>query len=101
MVGFIYITSRIIGKNAGAYLGSVIVKADSKIKRYLGLSLLPQSGVAIGLSIAVYTQMKDINNEYALIIKNVVLASVLFFALVGPVLVKYAFWKTKEITENN
>jgi len=97
MVGFVYIVSRIIGKFAGAYLGAKIVKSEDKIKRYLGLTLLPQSGVAIGLSIAAYSHIKDVNIEYALIIKNVVLASVLFFALVGPILVKYAFWKTNEL----
>jgi len=60
--------------------------------------MLPQSGVAIGLSIAAFNAMKVVNIDYADTIKNVVLASVLFFALLGPVLVKVAFSKTGEMT---
>ena len=57
----------------------------------------PQSGVAIGLSIAAYSAFDGVNHEYAVVVKNVILASVLFFALTGPALVKFAFWKTKEV----
>ncbi len=98
VVGLIYIVGRIIGKFFGAYLGSAITKSSDKVKKYLGVSLLPQSGVAIGLSVAAYTELAPLNMEYALVVKNVILASVLFFALTGPVLVKIALFKAKENT---
>lgn len=97
MVGLVYIVARIFGKMSGAYAGAKMVHSSDKVKKYLGLSLLPQSGVAIGLSIAAYSAFDGVNHEYALIVKNVILASVLFFALTGPVLVKMAFIKTKEV----
>lgn len=97
VVGAVYIIGRIIGKIFGAYLGCSIVNSDKTVKKYLGVSLLPQSGVAIGLSVAAFNTMSQYNMEYALIIKNVILASVLFFALTGPVLVKIALIKSGEI----
>lgn len=97
LVGIVYIVSRIVGKMTGAYLGSTITKVDTNVKKYLGFTLLPQSGVAIGLSIAAYNIISPYNLDGALIIKNVILASVLFFALLGPVLVKISLSKAGEI----
>lgn len=97
-VGVVYIIGRGFGKFFGAYLGCWIVKSSDKVKKYLGVSLLPQSGVAIGLSIAAYNELSVINAGNALIIKNVILASVLFFALTGPVLVKIALHRAGEFT---
>lgn len=98
VVGLIYIIGRAFGKFFGAYLGAAITKSSDKVKKYLGVSLLPQSGVAIGLSVASFNAFEGVNMEYALVIKNVILASVLFFALTGPVLVKIALFKAKENT---
>lgn len=98
-VGIVYIVGRILGKMIGAYIGATIVKSTKNVKKYLGVSLLPQSGVAIGLSVAAYNEFIHVNSEFALIIKNVVLASVLFFALIGPVLVKIALIKSGETRE--
>ena len=98
IVGLIYIVGRTIGKFFGAYIGATITKADPKVRKYLGVSLLPQSGVAIGLSVAAYAAFAPLNIEYALVIKNVILASVLFFALTGPVLVKIALFRAGENT---
>lgn len=98
VVSIIYIVGRIIGKFVGAYLGATVTKSSSKVKKYLGIGLLPQSGVAIGLSVASFNAFQGVNMEYALVIKNVILASVLFFALTGPVLVKIALFKAGENT---
>ncbi|XMB85316.1 cation:proton antiporter [Mycoplasmatota bacterium WC44] len=97
IVGIVYVVSRTIGKMAGAYVGAVMVKAGEGVRKYLGVSLLPQSGVAIGLSVSAYSAFDGVNHEYAIVIKNIILASVLVFALTGPVLVKIAFWRTNEI----
>jgi Kef-type K+ transport system membrane component KefB len=99
MVGVVYIVGRIFGKMIGAYIGTTIVKSSSSVKKYLGISLLPQSGVAIGLSVAAYNELSVVAGPEALVIKNVILASVLFFALTGPVLVKIAFGKAGELEE--
>ena len=99
IVGAIYIVGRTFGKFFGAYLGCAMVKSSEKVKKFLGVSLLPQSGVAIGLSVAAYNAMLPVNAGYASVIKNVILASVLFFALTGPVLVKIALFKAGEARE--
>ena len=98
LIGIVYIVGRTIGKIFGSYVGTSITKSSPRVKKYLGIGMLPQSGVAIGLSIAAYNAFSTINIEYANIVKNVVLTSVLFFALIGPVLVKFAFYKSGEMT---
>lgn len=100
IVGIMYIVSRIIGKIGGSYIGTSIVKSSSNIKKYLGITLLPQSGVAIGLSVAAYNEFVVYDVDSASIIRNVILASVLFFALTGPVLVKISLEKANEINTN-
>jgi Kef-type K+ transport system membrane component KefB len=100
IVGLLYIVGRAFGKFVGAYIGCSLVKTSPKVKKFLGISLLPQSGVAIGLSVAAYNELALVNLEYANIVKNVILASVLFFALLGPVLVKIALLSSGEATCN-
>ena len=100
MIGIVYFIGRILGKMIGSYVGCKVCHTSPDVQKYLGLSLLPQSGVAIGLSIAAYTAFASINMEYALAIKNVVLAAVLAFELFGPLLVKLAFKRSNEIRVN-
>lgn len=107
IVGVGYIVGRIIGKYFGSMVGCKVTKSSKTVSKYLGLSLLPQSGVAIGLASAAYIAFEGIgfmvdgeliSNYYADIIKNVTLAAVLVFELFGPFLVKMAFKKSNEIT---
>jgi len=92
-VGVIYLIARSAGKYFGAYLGSVIVKEDKSIRNYLGLALLPQAGVAIG--------MAKISSEalpkYSAQILAVVLCATLFYELVGPGITKFALKKAGDI----
>lgn len=97
LIGITYILSRILGKLLGAYLGSVIAKANRNVKRHLGFALLPQAGVAIGLSVAAYNLISPFDLEGAQVIKNVILASVLIFELSGPLLVKMSLEKSGDI----
>lgn len=97
-VGIVYILGRVVGKMVGAYLGATMVKSGAVVKKYLGLGLLPQSGVAIGLSIATFNEVSTVNYEAAAIIQNVILAAVLAFALTGPLLVKIAYFRAGENT---
>ncbi len=97
-VGAMYVIGRIIGKVAGSYIGCKVCKSSPMVQKYLGLSLLPQSGVAIGLSFAAYIALEGAGfKEYAEVVKNVVLAAVLVFELFGPLLVKMAFKGADEI----
>lgn len=98
IIGLGYIVGRLIGKIFGSYVGCKITKSSPIVSKYLGLSLLPQSGVAIGLATAAYIAFDSVDNHYAVVIKNVTLAAVLCFELFGPLLVKMAFKKAGEIT---
>jgi Kef-type K+ transport system membrane component KefB len=101
VVGILYIVGRGIGKFVGSYIGCSIMKTSTEVRKYLGVSLLPQSGVAIGLSVAAYRVFSPLNLAFAEQIQNVILASVLFFALTGPVLVKIALTASGDIKELN
>lgn len=99
VVGAMYTLARIIGKVGGAWIGASVVQTEPSVKKYLGLSMLPQSGVAIGLALAAHSALENVDADMASSIQNITLASALVFALIGPVLVKIAFQKTNEITE--
>ncbi|MGS0972328.1 MAG: cation:proton antiporter [Candidatus Izemoplasmataceae bacterium] len=98
LIALIYILGRLLGKVGGSFIGANVVNASANVKKYLGFSMLPQSGVAIGLAIAANAALINIDNEMGELIHNITLVSVLFFALVGPVLVKIAFSKAGEIS---
>ncbi len=93
VLGAIYIVVRSIGKYFGAYLGSSLVHASPNIRKYLGITLLPQAGVAIGMAQLVLTQLP----MYGTKIQAVVLCATLIYELVGPVLTKLALTKAGEI----
>ena len=93
VLGLIYIVVRSLGKYFGAYLGAVVVKASPNIRRYLGITLLPQAGVAIGMAQMALATMP----EFGARIQAVVLAATLIYELVGPVATKIALTKAGEI----
>lgn len=94
LIGVIYIVFRVIGKVSGAYLGSVISKAGENVKKYLGWTLIPQAGVAIGLTIVASSVVPQYANE----ITAVVLCATLIYELTGPLITKTTLKKAKEIT---
>jgi len=87
-----YISLRIFGKMFGAYLGARAMKSVDVIKKYLGISLLPQAGVALGMA---YQARTDFPSDGVTIL-IVVLVATLFYALIGPIGVKYALNKSGE-----
>ena len=93
LLGVLYIVVRSFGKYFGAYLGSVVVKASPNIRKYLGITLLPQAGVAIGMAQRVLTQLP----QFGARIQAVVLSATLIYELVGPVATKIALTKAGEI----
>ncbi len=95
VIGIIYIVLRVIGKILGASFGGVISKAEPKVKKYLGWALIPQAGVAIGLSLAA----GNVVPEYAPQIRAIILCGTLIYELIGPVVTKITLKKAGEIQE--
>lgn len=95
VVGVVYIVVRVIGKVFGASLGAVVCKADKNIRKYLGPALVPQAGVAIGLSLAA----SSVVPEHASEIRTVILCGTLIYELVGPVIAKTCLKKAGEIKD--
>lgn len=92
-IGLAYIISRSAGKIAGAAFGSKLMKCDENICKYLGITLLPQAGVALGMSVTVAAEM----GEEGAIIRDIILFSVLIYELVGPILTKIALTRAGDI----
>jgi len=93
LVGVIYIVTRVIGKISGATFGAALCKCEEPVKKYLGFTLIPQAGVAIGLA----TVALNVLPEYGQTIKVVILAGTVIYELVGPVTTKIALTKAGEI----
>ncbi len=94
VIGVGYLLLRSMGKWGGTMLGALCVKADDNIKKYLGLTLLPQAGVAIGMASLVAARFPTLGAQ----VNTIVLAGVLVFELIGPVITKLALTKAGEIT---
>lgn len=92
-VGVIYILMRSFGKYFGAMLGCKIAGTEKTVRKYLGITLLPQAGVAIGMAQLSLTVVP----EYGEQIRAVVLCATLVYELVGPLLTKLALQKAGEI----
>lgn len=100
LVGVIYIISRSAGKYSGAFLSSKLAKSDKNIVKYLGITLLPQAGVALGMSNLVQQNIPNLGAQGALIaeiVVNITLFAVLVYELIGPLLTKIALQKAGEI----
>lgn len=92
-VGVIYILMRSFGKYFGAMLGCKIAGTEKTVRQYLGITLLPQAGVAIGMAQLSLTVVP----EYGEQIRAVVLCATLVYELVGPLLTKLSLQKAGEI----
>ncbi len=92
MIGIVYIVFRSAGKYFGASTSSRLVKCDDNIVKYLGVTLLPQAGVALGMAI----KAEQLGPE-GVVVANITLFSVLIYELVGPFLTKIALTKAGEI----
>lgn len=95
MVGIIYILARSFGKYIGARISADAVGSKEVIKKYLGITLLPQAGVALGMSAIVARSL----GTNGLLIRNITLFGVLIYELIGPTLTKIALTKAGEIKE--
>jgi Kef-type K+ transport system membrane component KefB len=100
ILGIVYILSRSGGLMAGAWIGAVTGKAESKIKKYLGMGILSQAGVAIGLALTVkneLTTMGPAGFELGSAVITTVTASSVVFEIIGPILTKIGLKRAGEI----
>jgi Kef-type K+ transport system membrane component KefB len=102
LLGSVYVLSRGVGKYSGVWLGAQLAGSDRKIRNYLGLSMIPQAGVAIGLVLLIQAspllagapvQIADALTR----IVNIVLFAVMINELIGPILSKMAIIKGAEL----
>lgn len=93
IIGIVYILFRCFGKYIGALVSSRAVGCDKTVQKYLGITLFPQAGVALGMCI---TAAAEFGAEGAMI-RNIVLFSVLIYELVGPSMTKWALTKAGDI----
>ena len=102
IIAAIYIVFRVIGKWIGAYTGASISHSEPQIKKYLGFALVPQAGVAIGLSTTAYKLFSEneLTQKAGALILAIILTSTLVFELIGPLSAKFALKKAKEIPED-
>lgn len=91
-IGVVYIIFRSLGKIFGAYISTRWTKCPPQVCKYLGITLLPQAGVALGMCITA----RQLGAEGDLI-RNIILFSVLIYELFGPMLTKYALTKAGDI----
>ena len=91
-VGAVYIAARSLGKYVGSFFSAKAVKCDESIVKYLGVTLLPQAGVALGMSLTAL--QLGASGE---LVRNITLFSVLIYELVGPSLTKIALTKAGDI----
>ena len=92
IIGLVYIIFRCLGKYFGANISATISKSEPTVKKYLGITLFPQAGVALGMAIKAATL-----SDAGLIISNIILFSVLIYEIVGPFLTKVSLTKANEI----
>lgn len=98
VIALVYLVARSIGKIGGAYLGCMVCRTSSNIKKHLGIALLPQGGVEIGLVMSVVSTFNASgHNEEAAKIQAIVLAAILVYELFTPFLVKKSLESAGEI----
>ena len=93
IVGVVYILSRSVGKYSGAFLSAKAVKSEPHIVKYLGITLLPQAGVALGMANKASAEL----GSTGAIVAQITLFAVLIYELVGPMLTKMALLSAGEI----
>jgi Kef-type K+ transport system membrane component KefB len=100
LLGLIYIICRSFGLIGGAFFGAAVSRSEAVIRKYLGLGILSQAGVAIGLAIMVTREFSSLGvagKELALLVINTIAATTIIFEIIGPIGTKIAISKAGEI----
>ncbi len=91
-VGLVYILARCAGKFFGAWLSTTATRCEPNVRKWLGITLFPQAGVALGMCL----QATELG-EQGVLVRNIILFSVLVYELVGPALTKMALTRSGDI----
>lgn len=91
-IGIVYFITRILGKYIGAFLGCLSVKKSKEVRNYLGLALIPQAGVAIGLAAL---GARTLGGDTGVALETVILSSSVLYELVGPACAKLSLYLSK------
>ena len=94
LIGVIYIAARSLGKYFGAYGSARLTHCSQKVVKNLGITLLPQAGVALGMCVTA----QALGGKDGALVRNIILFSVLIYELVGPLMTKKALESAGEIT---
>lgn len=94
LIGVVYILSRSIGKYFGAYFSAKATHCSKKVVDNLGITLLPQAGVALGMCVSA----QALGEAEGTLIRNIVLFAVLIYEMVGPLLTREALKRSGDIT---
>ena len=95
LIGIVYIVVRCLGKYFGALISSTIMNCSDNVKKYLGITLFPQAGVALGMVVSAQV----LGPETGSLVRNIILFSVLIYELCGPVMTREALRKAGEIEQ--
>ncbi len=98
IIGIVYVLTRVVGKVIGARVGATLTHSTQEVKKYLGWALVPQAGVAIGLSV-VAVRALGAGDPSAEAIRTVVLCATLIYELIGPFVAKKALKAAGEISK--
>ncbi|MDO9557064.1 MAG: cation:proton antiporter [Coriobacteriia bacterium] len=102
LIGVTYLVMRVIGKTVGAWTGAKLSDAPDVVRKYIGLGLLSQAGVAIGLAIDASHTFKAygaVGAEIGALAINVIAATTFVYQVIGPALTKVAIFKAGEVAE--
>ena len=97
VIGIVYFFTRIAGKYTGSFLGCLCVKKDAKVRNWLGLALIPQAGVAIGLAALA---ARTIGGETGSAMETIILASSVLYELIGPACAKLSLYLSKSYSND-
>lgn len=89
VIGILYFVVRIVGKYCGAFLGCALVKKPKEVRNWLGLALIPQAGVAIGLAAL---GARTLGGETGVALETIILASSVLYELIGPACAKLSLF---------
>ena len=96
LAGIIYVIFRVAGKMAGTSFAAALCKAPAVVRQFLGMALVPQAGVAIGLSLVATTAVPQFGST----IRAIVLCATLIYELIGPAVAKFSLTKAGEIDKS-
>ena len=97
VIGIVYVLVRILGKYLGAFLGCLMVHKKPSVRNWLGLALIPQAGVAIGLAAL---GARTLGGEAGSALETVILASSVLYELIGPACAKLSLYLSKSYSNN-